>query len=111
MTERKLDYIHFLHGPGVPGARETGVVNHLPIADIDAVMRVSIAWGHQMRPDRRFIRESRRPASVCGKRRVRMTVRAHGTNVSRRHSPRHEAAVTLPQANLIEGGGHGARRL
>src|SRR6266853_224372 len=106
MTERELDYIHFLHGPGVPGARETGVVNHASVADIDAVMRVSIAWGRQMRADRRFKRESRRrAASLYGRWRVllRMMVRAHGINVSRRHSPRHEAAVTLPQVNLMGG--------
>ena len=54
MIERELDYIHFLDGPGVPGARETGVVNHASVADIEAVMRVSIAWGGQMRADRRF---------------------------------------------------------
>ena len=103
MTELKLDYIHFLDGPGVPRARETGVVNHVPVADIDAVMRVSVAWGDQMRADRRFNRASRRPACVCGRWEVllRMTVRAHGTNVSWRHSPRHEAALTLPEANLM----------
>jgi LysR family transcriptional regulator, cyn operon transcriptional activator len=103
MTERKLDYIHFLDGPGTPGAREAGVVNHASMADIDTVMRVSIAWRGKMRAHRRFNRESRRPASLCGRRKVllRVTVRAHGTNVSPHNSPRHEAAVTLPQANLM----------
>jgi DNA-binding transcriptional LysR family regulator len=102
MTERELDYTHFLDRPGVPGAREAGVVNHVSVADVDAVMCVSLAWRGQMRGDRRFNQESGAPASRCGRWKVllRMTVRAHGTNVSRWNSPRYAAAVRLPQGIL-----------
>src|SRR6266849_9426768 len=66
MTERKLDDIHFLDGPGVPRARETGVVNHASVTDIDTVVGVSVPRGDQMRADGGFLGESRRPASLCG---------------------------------------------
>jgi hypothetical protein len=46
MTERKLAYSHFLDGARMPGARETRVVNHAPVA-LSPTERASLRWTHK----------------------------------------------------------------